>query len=119
MVSALHRRGASLAGKEVFSTPVKRSATRWSTSHTEFATAQGVPGNYIDDPNAQGKYGGFAVLDAALHHLAGYQSRPAAQEPDRIASMSMCGTTILQGGADQPCSPAPGRSGYLSLNVKM
>lgn len=126
VVSAYTASGASLAGKEVFSTPRYISnlgAEYKATPRVRLGVQGRAQGNYyIDDLNAQGKYGGFAVLDASLR----YTISPATSLDLQLKNLTdrqyeyVWYDNFFWGGADQPMfSPAPGRSGYLSLNVKM
>ena len=126
VVSAYTASGASLAGKEVFSTPryISNLGAEYKATPSLRLGVQGrAQGNYyIDDLNAQGKYGGFAVLDASLR----YTISPATSLDLQLKNLTdrqyeyVWYDNFFWGGADQPMfSPAPGRSGYLSLNVKM
>lgn len=126
VVSAYTASGASLAGKEVFSTPryISNLGAEYKVTPSLRLGVQGrAQGNYyIDDLNAQGKYGGFAVLDARLR----YTISPATSLDLQLKNLTdrqyeyVWYDNFFWGGADQPMfSPAPGRSGYLSLNVKM
>lgn len=126
VVRAFTASGAPLAGKEVFSTP--RFITNLGTDYRINGDWQlGLQGRaqgkyFIDDMNAKGKYGGFAVLDASLR----YNLTPKASVDLQIRNLTdrkyeyVWYDNFFWGGSDQPMfSPAPGRSGYLSLNMKM
>lgn len=126
VVSAYTASGVSLAGKEVFSTP--RYITNLGADYQLAADwrlglqARAQGDYYIDDLNAQGKYGGFAVLDASVR----YSISPSTSIDLQIKNLTdrnyeyVWYDNFFWGGADRPMfSPAPGRSGYLSLNVKM
>lgn len=126
VVSAFTAGGVSLAGKEVFSTP--RYITNLGADYQPNASWRfGVQGRaqgdyYIDDLNAQGKYGGFAVLDASVR----YTLSPTASIDFQVKNLGdrkyeyVWYDNFFWGGADQAMfSPAPGRSAYLSLNLKL
>ncbi len=126
VVSAYTSGGVSLAGKEVFSTP--RTITNLGAEYQADANWRfGVQGRaqgdyYIDDLNAKGKYGGFAVLDASVRYALSTTTSIDLQLKNLTGHKYeyVWYDNFFWGGADQPMfSPAPGRSGYLSLNVKM
>lgn len=124
--SAFTADGTSLAGKEVFSTPRYISNIG---AHYQFhprwrlgvqARAQGD--YYIDELNEQGKYGGFALMDASLR----YDLSATTSLDLQIRNLTdreyeyVWYDNFFWGGDDQPMfSPAPGRSGFLSLNLKL
>lgn len=118
--------GVSLAGKEVFSTPryvsnlgmEYKPAEKWNLGLQ--GRAQGD--YYIDNLNAQGKYGGFAVLDSNVRYAINRQTSINLQ----VRNLSdrkyeyVWFDNFFWGGADQPMfSPAAGRSAYVSVTVKM
>ena len=77
---------------------------------------------YIDEQNEQGKYGGFAVLDVS----AEYMVSPTLSVDLQVKNLTdyeyeyVWYDNFFWGGDDQPMfSRAPGRSAYLSLNVKL
>ncbi|MFI8581715.1 TonB-dependent receptor [Ectopseudomonas khazarica] len=118
--------GESLAGKEVFSTPryISNLGTDYQFDHVWRiglqARAQGD--YYIDEHNAQGKYGGFAVLDASIH----YQLDDSTSLDLQLKNLTdreyeyVWFDNFFWGGDDQAMfSPAPGRSAYLSVNIKL
>ncbi|MFY1018815.1 TonB-dependent receptor [Ectopseudomonas khazarica] len=118
--------GESLAGKEVFSTPryISNLGTDYQFDHAWRiglqARAQGD--YYIDERNAQGKYGGFAVLDASIH----YQLDDSTSLDLQLKNLTdreyeyVWFDNFFWGGDDQAMfSPAPGRSAYLSMNIKL
>ena len=118
--------GQSLAGKEVFSTP--RFITNVGVDYAPNASwrfgVQGrAQGNYfIDDLNEQGKYGGFALLDAS----ARYAVSPSVSVDFQVKNLFdheyeyVWYDNFFWGGNDQPMfSPGPGRAAYLSVNVKL
>ncbi len=118
--------GVALDGKEVFSTPryISNVGTEYQANASWRFGLQGrAQGNYfIDNLNAQGKYGGFAVLDASVR----YSLNKTTSLDFQIKNLTdknyeyVWYDNFFWGGANQPMfSPAPGRSGYLSLNVKM
>ncbi len=115
-----------LTGKEVFSTP--RFITNLGAEYRANADwrlglqdrAQGD--NSIDELNTKGKHGGFVVLDASLRHAL----TPKVSIDLQIRNLTnrkyeyVWYDNFFWGGNDQSMfSPAPGRSGYLSLNLKM
>jgi iron complex outermembrane receptor protein len=124
VVSAFTAGGASLAGKEVFSTPRYisnvgvdyRPDERW-----KFGVQGRMQGDYyIDELNEAGKYGGFKVLDLSASYLLSerlsidLQIRNVADEQYEYVWYD----NFFWGGDDQPMfSPAPGRSAFLSLNL--
>lgn len=126
VVRAYTSGGVPLAGREVFSTP--RFVTNLGAEYRASADWRlGLQGRaqgdyYIDELNAKGKHGGFAVLDASLH----YALTPKASIDLQVRNLTdrkyeyVWYDNFFWGGNDQPMfSPAPGRSGYLSLNLKM
>lgn len=77
---------------------------------------------YIDTLNEQGKYGGFAVLDANVR----YQVSTTTSLDLQLKNLTdreyeyVWFDNFFWGGDDQPMfSPAPGRSAYLSVNMKL
>ncbi|MDD3352852.1 TonB-dependent receptor [Zoogloea sp.] len=126
VVRAYTSGGLSLAGKEVFSTP--RFITNVGAEYRVDADWRlGLQGRaqgdyYIDELNAKGKYGGFMVLDASVR----YTLTPTTSVDLQIRNLTdekyeyVWYDNFFWGGNDQPMfSPAAGRSGYLSLNLKM
>ena len=126
VVRAYTSGGVPLAGKEVFSTP--RFITNLGAEYRASADWRlGLQGRaqgdyYIDELNAKGKHGGFVVLDASLRHAL----TPKVSIDLQIRNLTdrkyeyVWYDNFFWGGNDQPMfSPAPGRSGYLSLNLKM
>ncbi|WP_137823304.1 TonB-dependent receptor [Pseudomonas sp. D(2018)] len=126
VVSAYTASGASLAGKEVFSTPryISNLGTDYQLNHDWRvglqARAQGD--YYIDELNQQGKYGGYALLDANVR----YTLSPTASVDVQVKNLTdreyeyVWYDNFFWGGDDQPMfSPAPGRTAYLSLNLKL
>lgn len=126
VISAYTANGTPLAGKEVFSTPrfiTNLGADYQATADWRFGMQARAQGKYyIDDLNAQGKYGGFAVLDASVR----YQLSGTTSLDLQVKNLTnrqyeyVWYDNFFWDGADQAMfSPAPGRTGYLSLNVKM
>ncbi|MDD3326826.1 MAG: TonB-dependent receptor [Zoogloea sp.] len=126
VVRAYTSGGVPLAGKEVFSTP--RFITNLGAEYRANADWRlGLQGRaqgdyYIDELNAKGKHGGFVVLDASLRHAL----TPKVSIDLQIRNLTdrkyeyVWYDNFFWGGNDQPMfSPAQGRSGYLSLNLKM
>ena len=77
---------------------------------------------YIEESNEQGKYGGFAVLDANVR----YQLSDTTSLDLQLKNLTdrdyeyVWFDNFFWGGDDQPMfSPAPGRSAYLSVNMKL
>ncbi len=126
VVRAYTSGGVPLAGREVFSTP--RFVTNLGAEYRASADWRlGLQGRaqgdyYIDELNAKGKHGGFAVLDASLR----YALTPKASIDLQVRNLTdrkyeyVWYDNFFWGGNDQPMlSPAPGRSAYMSLNLKM
>ncbi|MBB6368919.1 iron complex outermembrane receptor protein [Xanthomonas sacchari] len=126
VVSAYTAAGESLRGREVFSTPRYisnagldyRPDARWTFGVQ--ARAQGD--YYIDERNARGKYGGFRVVDASVRYQLTSRSSLGLQVKNltdaRYAYVWY--DNFFWGGNDQPMfSPAPGRSAYLSVEVRL
>lgn len=126
VVSAYTAGGVSLAGKEVFSTPryiTNLGAEYQADARWRFGVQGRAQGDYyIDDLNAQGKYGGFAVLDASVRYTLSANTSIDFQLKNLTNHRYeyVWYDNFFWGGADQPMfSPAPGRSGFLSVNMKM
>lgn len=124
--SAYTASGTSLAGNEVFSTPryISNLGTDYQlTPDWRLGLQARAQGDYyIDEQNEQGKYGGFAVLDVS----AEYMVSPTLSVDLQVKNLTdyeyeyVWYDNFFWGGDDQPMfSPAPGRSAYLSLNVKL
>lgn len=118
--------GISLAGKEVISTP--RYITTIGTEYQVDADWRlGLQGRaqgsyYIDNLNSQGKHGGFALLDASVRYTLSanssidFQIKNLTDEKYEYVWYD----NFFWGGNNQAMfSPAPGRTGYLSFNLKM
>ena len=126
VVSARTASGQSLAGNEVFSTPRYVSnlgADYQLNDDWRFGLQARAQGDYyIDELNEQGKYGGFAVLDANVR----YQLSDITSLDLQLKNLTdrdyeyVWFDNFFWGGDDQPMfSPAPGRSAYLSVNMKL
>lgn len=126
VVSAFTGTGDSLAGKEVFSTPryISNLGIDYQLDERWKLGMQGrmQGGYYIDELNEQGKYGGFKVLDASARYTLSdrfsidLQLRNLADREYEYVWYD----NFFWGGDDQPMfSPAPGRSAYVSFNVKL
>ena len=78
---------------------------------------------YIDELNQQGKYGGFAVLDANVRYQVSATTSLDLQMKnltDRDYEYVWFDNFFWAAGDEQPMfSPAPGRSAYLSVNMKL
>ncbi len=77
---------------------------------------------YIEELNQQGKYGGYALLDASVN----YRLSPTTSLDLQMKNLTdrqyeyVWYDNFFWGGADQPMfSPAPGRTAYQSLNLKL
>lgn len=126
VVSAYTAGGDSLAGKEVFSTPRYISnlgADYQFNDRWQFGMQARAQGDYyIDERNEQGKYGGFAVLDASTK----YQLTDTLSLGLQLKNLTdreyeyVWYDNFFWGGDDQPMfSPAPGRSGFVSVDMKL
>lgn len=126
VVSAFTAGGQSLAGKEVFSTPryISNAGVDYQFNDAwRFGLSARAQGDYyIDELNQQGKYGGFAVLDANVR----YQVSATTSLDLQMKNLTdrdyeyVWFDNFFWGGDDQPMfSPAPGRSAYLSVNMKL
>ncbi|TBU98561.1 TonB-dependent receptor [Stutzerimonas kirkiae] len=126
VIKAFTSAGESLAGKEVFSTPRYISNFgadyRFNDSWRFGVQARAQGSYYIDELNEAGKYGGFAVLDAN----ASYQLSSTTSIDLQLKNLTdreyeyVWYDNFFWGGDDQPMfSPAPGRSAYVSLNMKL
>lgn len=126
VVSAFTASGQSLAGKEVFSTPRHISnlgADYRLNDDWRFSLQARAQGDYyIEELNRQGKYGGYALLDASVN----YRLSPTTSLDLQVKNLTdrqyeyVWYDNFFWSGADQPMfSPAPGRTAYLSLNLKL
>ncbi|VXC55441.1 Ligand-binding site [Pseudomonas sp. 8Z] len=126
VISAFSAGGQSLAGKEVFSTPryVSNLGADYQFNDAwRFGLQARAQGDYyIDTLNEQGKYGGFAVLDANVHYQLSASTSLDLQVKNLTDSEYeyVWFDNFFWGGDDRPMfSPAPGRSAYLSVNMKL
>ncbi|MCS4312451.1 iron complex outermembrane receptor protein [Pseudomonas sp. BIGb0381] len=126
VVKAFDANGKSLAGKEVFSTPRYISNLgvdyRMNDDWRFGMQARAQGDYYIDTANEAGKYGGFAVLDANVS----YRLSAATSIDLQVKNLTdrdyeyVWYDNFFWGGDDQAMfSPAPGRSAYVSLNMKL
>ncbi|WP_369959798.1 TonB-dependent receptor [Pseudomonas benzenivorans] len=126
VVSAFTSGGQSLAGKEVFHTPryISNVGADYQLNHAWRFGVQGrAQGDYyIDSQNEQGKYGGYAVLDANVR----YQLSATTSLDLQLKNLTnreyeyVWFDNFFWGGDDQPMfSPAPGRSAYVSVDMKL
>lgn len=119
--------GVSLAGKEVFSTPRYISnvgAEYQATEKWRFSLQGRAQGSYyIDDLNAKGKHGGFVLFDTSVRYAltkAASLDLQLKNLTDRKYEYVWYDNFFWPAGSEQPMySPGPGRSAYLSLNLKM
>jgi iron complex outermembrane recepter protein len=126
VVAAFNTAGASLAGKEVFSTPryISNIGADWQLSEQWQVGAQArAQGSYhIDDLNAQGKFGGFALLDAQVKHAFSPNASLELQVKNltnRRYEYVWFDNFFWPAGSEQAMfSPGAGRSAYLALSVK-
>ncbi|WP_374337033.1 TonB-dependent receptor [Methyloversatilis sp.] len=127
VVSAFTSTGTSLAGKEVFSTP--RYITNIGADYRlSDAWRFGLQGRaqgdyYIDDLNAQGKFGSFVLFDASVRYTLSPTTSLDLQVrniADRDYEYVWYDNFFWPAGSHQPSfSPGPGRAAYLSLNLKL
>jgi len=127
VVSAFTADGASLAGKEVFSTPrhISNAGVEWQASEPWRLGLQArAQGSYfIDDLNAQGKFGSFVLYDFNARYeisknvSVDFQLKNLA---DRKFAYVWYDNFFWPAGNAQPMySPGAGRSAYVSLNFKL
>lgn len=119
--------GASLNGKEVFSTPrhITNIGAEYQASDSWRLGMQGrAQGSYyIDDLNARGKYGGYVLFDGNIRYAYSkivsidFQVKNIL---DRKYEYVWYDNFFWPAGSYQPMySPGAGRSAFLSLNIKM
>jgi len=127
VVSAFTGSGASLAGKEVFSTPryITNVGADYQASDDWRFGFQGRAQSsyYIDEENAAGKFGGFVLWDASVRRTISknvsidFQVKNLA---DRKYEYAWYDNFFWPAGSAQPMySSGPGRAAYVSLNIKM
>ncbi|WP_223543800.1 TonB-dependent receptor [Pseudomonas sp. BF-B-28] len=126
VVSAYTSDGESLAGKEVFSTPryISNLGTDYQFNQDwRFGLQARAQGDYyIDSLNQQGKYGGYAVLDANVRYTISETTSLDLQLKNLTNREYeyVWYDNFFWGGDNQPMfSPAPGRTAYMSLNLKL
>ena len=126
VLSAVTGTGQSLAGKEVFSTPryISNLGAQYQPHQDwQFGLQARAQGDYyIDELNAQGKYGGFALLDANVRYNLSATTSLDLQVKNVLDEQYeyVWYDNFFWGGDDQPMfSAAPGRSAYLSVNLKL
>ncbi|WP_412479737.1 TonB-dependent receptor [Azonexus sp. IMCC34839] len=117
----------SLVGKEVFATP--RHITNigmdyQATESLRFDLQGRAQGSYyIDDQNAQGKYGGYVLFDGGVHYALTKNFGIDLQVKnmfDRKYEYVWYDNFFYPASSYQPMfSPGAGRSFYASLNLKM
>jgi len=127
VVSAFAADGASLAGKEVFSTPryIANVGVDYHPSQRWHLGLQGrAQGNYyIDSPNQLGKYGGFVLFDANVRYAitprvsVDVQVKNLANRDYEYAWYDNFFWPANQ--AQAMYSPGNGRAAYVSLNFKL
>ena len=119
--------GASLAGKEVFSTPrfISNAGLEYRTGAAWRFGLQGrAQGDYfIDSPNTAGKYGGFVLFDANVRYQLSQRTSLDFQVKNlanRKYEYVWYDNFFWPADQAQPSfSSGPGRAAYLSLNVKL
>lgn len=127
VVKAFTAGGASLAGKEVFSTPrhISNAGLEYRASDSWRIGLQGrAQGNYyIDNANTQGKHGGFVLFDANLRYQLSQRTSLDFQVKnltDRKYEYVWYDNFFWPAAQAQASfSPGIGRAAYLSLNVKL
>ncbi|WP_338759998.1 TonB-dependent receptor [Massilia sp. METH4] len=127
VVKAFTASGASLAGKEVFSTPryITTAGAEYRVSDKLRFGLQGrAQGDYfIDSPNEQGKFGGFVLFDASVRYRVSEHASIDVQVrnlANRRHEYVWYDNFFWPAAQAQPMfSPGPGRSAFVSLNVRM
>ncbi|MBJ9975233.1 TonB-dependent receptor [Pseudomonas sp. S75] len=126
VVKAFAANGQSLSGKDVFSTPRYISNLGVDYRYDDdwkFGMQGRAQGSYyIDELNEQGRYGGFVVVDASVS----YRISPSTSVDVQVKNLLdrqyeyVWYDNFFWGGDDQAMfSPAPGRSAFVSLNMKL
>lgn len=119
--------GASLAGKEVFSTPryISNAGLEFRATSAWRVGLQGrAQGDYyIDSPNTAGKFGGFVLFDANLRYQLSARTSIDLQLKniaDRRYEYVWYDNFFWPADQAQPSfSAGNGRAAYLSLNVRL
>lgn len=127
VLKATGANGVSLAGKEVFSTP--RHITNVSLDYKYSDSWRfGLQGRsqgsyYIDNPNEQGKFGGFVLFDANVRYAISPRTSIDVQVKniaDRNYEYAWYDNFFWPASQAQPMfSSGNGRAAYISLNVKL
>ena len=127
VVSAFTAEGLSLKGREVISTP-RRITNAGAEYRASGRLRLGLQGRaqgsyYIDNENAQGKFGGFVLFDASLRYVLSERTSIDVQVrnlADRRYAYAWYDNFFWPAADAQAMfSPGPGRSAYISLNVKL
>ncbi len=127
VVQAFAANGVSLAGKEVFATPrhISNVGLEWQAAERLRLGLQGRAqgGYYIDDLNAQGKFGDFVLFDFNARYDVSeavsldFQVKNLA---DRRHAYAWYDNFFWPAGQAQAMfSPGAGRTAFVSVNVKM
>jgi iron complex outermembrane receptor protein len=127
VISATGAGGVSLAGKEVFSTPrhISNVGADYKVSDAWRFGLQGRSQGdyYIDNPNEQGKFGGFVLFDASVHYKISARMSLDVQVKniaDRAYEYAWYDNFFWPASQAQPMySSGNGRAAYISLNVKL
>lgn len=127
VLSAFTASGVSLAGKEVFATP-----RRISTVGLEYLAHEklrlGLQGRaqgdyFIDDLNAQGKFGALLTFDASARYTVSPQVSVDFQIKNlanRRQAYVWYDNFFWPAGSAQPMySPGAGRTAFVALNLKL
>lgn len=127
VVTAFTASGSSLAGKEVFNTP-RYITTAGVDYRVDDRLRLGVQGRaqgsyFIDDLNAQGKFGAFVLLDFNARYTVSSKVSVDFQVKNlanRRFAYAWYDNFFWPAGQAQPMfSPGAGRSAFVSLNVKL
>lgn len=127
VVSAFTASGVSLAGREVFATPrhISTVGAEYQANDKWRLGLQGrAQGSYfIDDLNAQGKFGSFVQWDANVRYTLSASMSLDLQVrnlANRNSAYVWYDNFFWPSGSAQPMySPGAGRTAFVSLNVKM
>ena len=127
VIKAFSASGQSLAGKEVFSTPrrISNAGLEYRANDSWRVGLQGrAQGNYyIDNDNAQGKYGGFVLFEANVRYQLSARTSIDLQVKnlaDRKYEYVWYDNFFWPAAQAQASfSSGIGRAAYLSLNVKL
>ncbi|MBY0239310.1 MAG: TonB-dependent receptor, partial [Burkholderiaceae bacterium] len=127
VVRAFTGGGASLAGKEVFSTPryISNAGLEYRPTQALRVGVQGrAQGDYfIDSPNALGKYGAFVLFDANLRYVVSPRLSVDVQVKnlaDRKYAYVWYDNFFWPANNPQAMfSSGPGRSAHIALNLTL